>query len=329
MTFTMLNLVWRLKKNDLSVAEVLVMLCLADMTNDDGICWPRVSTISERTGMAGSSVYRTIALLKERGLLITENCRKGGRQAANNYRLLIPTACGNSDSENGRRSDSENGRRSDSENGRHNNIILQNEPKEVPLVPAVAAVRPSKGMRARATGGSGGGTRRGEGDVQRIVENYLERLQAEQPEFYASSKGRVTDVDLAALGRFIQAGHDHADAADAIAGAFITPTVNGKLSVRLRSIFASVENAERLAALAAGQRAVEENRREQAARPSALAVRAIAAVRKLAQNTDADPNVLLATLRRQHGPEAEWSPMLAGRIEQHAVYDGELYLAKP
>jgi DNA-binding transcriptional ArsR family regulator len=75
--------VWRLK---LEPAAKLIMLALADMANDEGICWPSVASLLTRTGLSESTVRRHLGELEAGGLL--KKHERPGRSTV--YRVLPP-----------------------------------------------------------------------------------------------------------------------------------------------------------------------------------------------------------------------------------------------
>lgn len=62
----------------------LVLLCLADMANDDGVCWPSNKTIAERANLTPDYVRSLIGTLKANDwLAITERFSETGKQTSN------------------------------------------------------------------------------------------------------------------------------------------------------------------------------------------------------------------------------------------------------
>lgn len=58
--------VWAL---DMQSGRKLVLLALADMANDEGICWPSISSLRKRTGMSERAVQLHLRELQAAGLL--------------------------------------------------------------------------------------------------------------------------------------------------------------------------------------------------------------------------------------------------------------------
>lgn len=79
------NWVWGL---DVTGSEKLVLLCLGDHADNDGVCWPGLAAVSEKTGISERQVMRIVSGLEKTGLLTMEK-RKGaqGRQQSNLYKL--------------------------------------------------------------------------------------------------------------------------------------------------------------------------------------------------------------------------------------------------
>ena len=59
-----MNLAWKVS---LPHADKLVLLALADNANDEGLCWPRVQTLTEKCGMDERTVQRVIQRLQTAG----------------------------------------------------------------------------------------------------------------------------------------------------------------------------------------------------------------------------------------------------------------------
>lgn len=57
---------WSLK---LSSTDKLVLLALADWSNDDGLCWPSMAQLAEKSGLTGRAIRTSIGRLKEAGHL--------------------------------------------------------------------------------------------------------------------------------------------------------------------------------------------------------------------------------------------------------------------
>lgn len=63
---------------------------LADAADDEGICWPRISTIAERVGVSTRTVQRAIQYLVQHKLVTVEpRLRSDGSSSSNLYRLRL------------------------------------------------------------------------------------------------------------------------------------------------------------------------------------------------------------------------------------------------
>lgn len=75
---------------DLTPTEKLVLLAIADHADGDGICWPGMRKVSEKTGFARRTVIRAVESLEASGLIVVERRRTGaGRQTSNRYLLQV------------------------------------------------------------------------------------------------------------------------------------------------------------------------------------------------------------------------------------------------
>lgn len=61
---------WPLK---MGAAAKAVLISLADQANDDGVCWPSVGTIAERTCLDDRTIQRALAWLEQGGYLSREH----------------------------------------------------------------------------------------------------------------------------------------------------------------------------------------------------------------------------------------------------------------
>ena len=67
-----------------------VLVVLADAANDQGICWPRVSTIAGKVGVSTRTVRRAIQRLISHELITAEQrYRSDGSCSSNRYQLLL------------------------------------------------------------------------------------------------------------------------------------------------------------------------------------------------------------------------------------------------
>ena len=67
-----------------------VLVVLADAADDQGLCWPRVSTVAEKVGVSTRTVQRAVQHLVKHKLITAEpRLRSDGSSSSNLYRLRI------------------------------------------------------------------------------------------------------------------------------------------------------------------------------------------------------------------------------------------------
>jgi hypothetical protein len=82
-----MNWAWR---QALTPTLKLVLMALADAADDQGVCWPSVSTLAKKCTVSTRTVQRSLRALIDRRLLIAElRQRRDGSSTSNRYRLLI------------------------------------------------------------------------------------------------------------------------------------------------------------------------------------------------------------------------------------------------
>ena len=82
-----MNWAWR---QTLTPTLKLVLMALADSADDQGVCWPSVSTLAKKCSVSTRTVRRSLRVLMDSGMLIAEARRRGdGSSTSNRYRLLI------------------------------------------------------------------------------------------------------------------------------------------------------------------------------------------------------------------------------------------------
>lgn len=82
-----MNWAWR---QALTPTLKLVLMALADSADDQGVCWPSVSTLAKKCSVSTRTVRRSLRVLMDNGMLIAEARRRGdGSSTSNRYRLLI------------------------------------------------------------------------------------------------------------------------------------------------------------------------------------------------------------------------------------------------
>ena len=82
-----MNWAWR---QTLTPTLKLVLMALADPADDQGVCWPSISTLAKKCSVSTRTVRRSLRVLMDSGMLIAEARRRGdGSSTSNRYRLLI------------------------------------------------------------------------------------------------------------------------------------------------------------------------------------------------------------------------------------------------
>ncbi|KDM92872.1 helix-turn-helix domain-containing protein [Photobacterium galatheae] len=74
-------------------SDKLVMLCLADHSDDEGICWPSIDTIARKSGVSPTTVKSTLKKLEQGGWLFKKNRFKKaetGRLVRSNNQYQLP-----------------------------------------------------------------------------------------------------------------------------------------------------------------------------------------------------------------------------------------------
>ena len=76
-------------KSPVSGSELLLMLALADSSNDDGVCWPSVTKLALKTRINERHVRRLLADLTKDGLIEKNPRFRDGAQSSNSYRVIV------------------------------------------------------------------------------------------------------------------------------------------------------------------------------------------------------------------------------------------------
>ncbi|WP_165311024.1 helix-turn-helix domain-containing protein [Vibrio ziniensis] len=74
-------------------SDKLVMLCLADHADDNGVCWPSIDTIARKSGVSPTTVKSTLKKLEASGWLFKKNQFKKaetGRLVRSNNQYQLP-----------------------------------------------------------------------------------------------------------------------------------------------------------------------------------------------------------------------------------------------
>src|ERR1700756_5252087 len=85
MSLELMTHVW--KSGKFEGAALIMLLALADQSNDEGWSWPSVETLQKKTRLAERTVYQTIKILVDSGWL-TKTQREGSKRVF--YRVHPP-----------------------------------------------------------------------------------------------------------------------------------------------------------------------------------------------------------------------------------------------
>ena len=92
MSIEALNWAWSVP--DVSPAQKLVLLALANYADERGRCWPSIRTVSDRTCLARRTVSRALETLGKVGLVkVDRRNRDDGSQSSNIYQLPVKKGC--------------------------------------------------------------------------------------------------------------------------------------------------------------------------------------------------------------------------------------------
>lgn len=71
-------------------ATKLVLMALADHADNEGVCWPGVRSVAEKTRLSKEAVRYHLRILRRRGLVVSEErVREDGGHTSNTYRLPV------------------------------------------------------------------------------------------------------------------------------------------------------------------------------------------------------------------------------------------------
>lgn len=83
--------VWKLPASMTTPSQRLVLLALADHADDDGVCWPGLKGLVQKTGLTMKTVRKHISGLVSKEIVVcTHRYRPDGSQTSNLYRLSLP-----------------------------------------------------------------------------------------------------------------------------------------------------------------------------------------------------------------------------------------------
>ncbi len=77
-------------EQDLKPGAKLVLVALADHSDNDGVCWPGQAHIAEKCGLSRQTVSQQLDQLEAAGLLHSETIREHGKVAGKRYFLHLP-----------------------------------------------------------------------------------------------------------------------------------------------------------------------------------------------------------------------------------------------
>jgi hypothetical protein len=73
------SVIWDMK---LDLSEKMIALALADMSSDDGVCWPSIRTLTHRSGLKERRVQQILKKLESAGTIFREERIKANRQTS-------------------------------------------------------------------------------------------------------------------------------------------------------------------------------------------------------------------------------------------------------
>ncbi len=91
MSIRVMSYVWDIP--EFKGSDKLVMLCLADHADDDGLCWPSIDTIARKSGVSPTTVKATLKKLEAGGWILKRNQFKkadSGRLVRSNNQYQLP-----------------------------------------------------------------------------------------------------------------------------------------------------------------------------------------------------------------------------------------------
>lgn len=72
MSMKLMTQIWDNEDPDLTGSRLLILLCLADHANDDGVCWPSIARLTKRARIDRSGIIRHLDELEAAGYLVIE-----------------------------------------------------------------------------------------------------------------------------------------------------------------------------------------------------------------------------------------------------------------
>jgi DNA-binding Lrp family transcriptional regulator len=86
MSIGIMKAVFDNQKDITEATDVLILVCMADWCNDEGVCWPKVKTIAQKTRLSERTIYRRFNHFEKLGWIK----REGGTGDSNRYKLTVP-----------------------------------------------------------------------------------------------------------------------------------------------------------------------------------------------------------------------------------------------
>lgn len=88
MSIRLMSLIFEKEKNTTG-SKRLVLLAIADNANDEGVCWPAITTIARKANISRAYAKQLVHELKDDGYIqITRRPRKDNRDETNLYRIM-------------------------------------------------------------------------------------------------------------------------------------------------------------------------------------------------------------------------------------------------
>lgn len=86
---SVLAITWAWQQKGINPTDKLVLVALADHSDDKGTCWPGMESIAEKTGLTRRTVINSISRLEETGIVKKQQRTANGFKISNVYTLSI------------------------------------------------------------------------------------------------------------------------------------------------------------------------------------------------------------------------------------------------
>ena len=81
---------WAWEQNLLSPTSKIILLKLADTSDDSGVCWPSIGLLADSCGVSRRTIQRhLLEFIDDKLLIVTKRTRPNGSQTSNFYKLPI------------------------------------------------------------------------------------------------------------------------------------------------------------------------------------------------------------------------------------------------